>query len=489
MEGNFSWAAFAVEILPLIILCVGALACLMVDVFWPKQLSELVYGLGVITIVVAFMATWQMWGNHLLGEGTVKPALLHFDQLTLSVVFIALAAGLITLLNALGYVRLHQNLAGEFCVLVLFSLIGLMVWVGSDHLLINFIGLETLSLAVYVLAGSQKKSAASAEAAAKYFIMGGVASAIMLFGIALFYGGYATFSISVISVKSTSIEALRDAGLALLLVGVFFKLAVVPFHFWAPDVYEGAPAPVTGFMATAVKIAAFGFAMRLFSEFKLFDVQKIQLLVTVLVVLSLVVANAAAIMQENLKRMLAYSSIAHAGFMLLGVAAGMKNGSYDAATSHTIVFYLLAYTFTTLGAFAILSLMMREHGDTALISDLRGLGVKHPLLAFVFMLFLLSLTGIPPTAGFAAKYGIISMALQNGHTALALLGVATSVVSAFYYLRPLMVMYFGADVNREIFPEVPLTVLVSLVFCAVAVVVLGLMPDAFIAFSKLAVMK
>lgn len=472
---------------PVLILCAGGLLCLLIDAWWPRRMSLLIYGMGILTLLLGFVSAWAQWRGHLLAElPPVTSGLIQMNQFTIAIILIMFATGLFTLLNALGYVKIHETNTSEFCALTLFALVGMVFMVASDNLIVIFIGLEMMSLSVYVLVGSHKRNFQSGEAAVKYFLMGGVASAIMLYGIALFYGGYATFSIAAITVSNTSLTFLRNLGMGMILTGLFFKLAVVPFHFWAPDVYEGAPAPVTGFMATAVKIAAFGLAVRLFSEFRLFDVPLMQNLLTGIVAATLIVPNVVAVFQDNVKRMLAYSSISHAGFILMGLIAAIKDGVYDKSRADVVVFYLIVYTFMTLGAFAVLSLLTRKKSEATGIGDLRGLAEQHPALAAVFAVFMLALTGIPPTAGFAAKYNVIQLAVANDRTGLAVLAVIASVISAFYYLRPIVAMYFKPAAERDPIPEQPLTILVSIVFCLVATMVLGIFPDPFLGFSQLA---
>lgn len=466
-------------------LCGGALLCLFLDALWPKRAGTIIYAVAVATLILSFFLTFRQWLDPSL---VPKQNLLVVDRLTLFLMFIVSAIGIITLLNAATFLRIHSGITSEFCTLILFSVAGMVFLFASDHLIINFIGLEIMSLAIYALVGSHKKNLKSSEAAIKYFLMGGVASAVLLYGIALFYGGFGTFKISelAIQVANPELAYLRNVAVGLLLVGIFFKLAIVPFHFWAPDVYEGAPAPVTGFMATAVKVATFGLVIRLFLELDILAMPQVQKLLLVCVVASLVLANVVALVQDDVKRMLAYSSISHAGFMMLGILAGFKEGVYDAASAEVVIFYLLGYVFTTLGAFAVLSLLTREKTEATHIGDLRGLGYRHPVLAGVFFLFMLSLLGLPGTVGFAAKYGVITLAVSNGHIAVSILGVLMSAVSAFYYLRPSVLMFFKGESDEDLVPEIPGATYFSLCFCATAVLYLGLRPDAYLMLAQIA---
>lgn len=466
-------------------LCGGALLCLLVDSIWPKRMSVVVTFVGIASLVLALVLVFGQWAGP---QGLMQSEFLILDRLSLFFLVLVILISILTLLGSVGYLKLHQNLSAEFSALILFSVVGMVFLFASNHLIMNFIGIELMSLSVYVLVGSHKRNIKSNEAALKYFVLGSVASVVFLFGIALFYGAFATFKLSELRhlVVSPELTYLPKLSLALLLSGLFFKLAIAPFHFWAPDVYQGAPAPVTGFMATAVKASAFGFALRLFMELDVLEMSQIQNLLEGVVVLTLVVGNFAALAQQDVKRMLAYSSVAHAGFLLFGVVAGFNSGVYQDKSADVVLFYLMGYYFMTLGAFAVLSLTVKEREEATTLGDLSGLAHEHPVLAAVMGLFLLSLLGLPGTVGFAAKYGIVSLAIQNGHVGLAVVAVLTSVVSAFYYLRPIGVMFFDPKPNRSLIQEIPLTLYFSLTFCAIAVVYLGFRPDVYLKLTQLA---
>ncbi len=473
------------------VLPASALFCLLLDAIWPKKLTVVIFLVGILSLGFALFASLGQWWG-LVGQADAMPAggLLRFDRLTLFFIPLILLTAIFTLLNALGYLGKQQKQASEFVALILFSVMGMILLTASDHLIFAFIGLETMSLSIYVLVGSQKKNIKSNEAAIKYFILGGVASAILLYGMALFYGGFATFSLSELSLKvaAPDLAYLKNLSLGLMLVGLLFKLAIVPFHFWVPDVYQGAPSPVTGFMATGVKVATFGFVLRFFKELNVFDMAQAQSLLAVFAALTLIVGNFVAILQDDLKRMLAYSSISHAGFLLMGLLAGYVDGQYVFANGAAVLYYLLGYVVTSLGAFAVLSLMVHEKRDATTLGDFVGLAKSHPVLAFVFSVFLLSLMGLPGTVGFTVKFAVIALAVQNGHLALAVLAVLVSLVSAFYYLKPLGLMYFKGEPKREILVDNPESVFlyVTIVFCLVAVIVLGIKPDLYLPLARLA---
>ena len=475
------------------VLALGGFLCLLIDALWPKKLTMLVYLVGIFSLGFSLFVSMNQWWFSLEAKSQAAQSVFVLDRLTLFFIPMIVLSAIFTLLNALGYLGKNQKQASEFVALVLFSVLGMILLVAADHLILNFIGLETMSLAVYVLVGSQKKNLKSVEAAIKYFIMGGVASAIFLYGIAFFYGSFQTFRLTELALKVApeNLMYLKNLSLGLMLTGLFFKLGIVPFHFWTPDVYQGAPSPVTGFMATAVKIAAFGFLLRLLHELNVFNMKQIETLMSMLTVMTLVVGNLVAILQDDVKRMLAYSSISHAGFMLLGILAGYVDGNYAFQSADVVLYYLFGYTFMSLGAFAVLSLMVQEKHDATRFGDFVGLAKTHPVLAAVFSVFLLSMMGLPGTVGFTAKYGVVALAIQNGHLNLAIFAVLASVVSASYYLKPLGLMYFQKTTKPHVLLENPESIFlyVTLTFCLIAVIALGLMPDLYLPLAQLTLMK
>lgn len=473
--------------LPLWVITGGGLVCLVIDFCWPQKGGRSVFVAGVLVLASALYLAFRQWAT----GAVVAHDLLVTDRVTLFFVFLVIFVGLMSLFNSYSYLKAHENVSGEYVTLTLFSIVGMIFLFASDHLIVNFIGLETMSLAIYVLVGSNKEDIRSNEAAIKYYVMGSVASAILLYGIALLYASFGTFRLHDLSQVQlfSGLEYLPRIAVVLIVAGFLFKLALVPFHFWVPDVYEGAPTPVTGFMATGVKAAAFALFIRLLTALNYLPEGAVDKLLVICVVATLIVGNLGAIVQDNVKRMLAYSSIAHAGYLLLGLAVGYKNGKFDPEVASAVLFYLIGYSFMTLGAFAVLSVMVEEKKEATQFSDLHGLGTKRPGLALAFTLFMISLLGIPPTVGFAAKYAVFSNAVKNGYIGLAILGVITSLISAYYYLRPLEMMYFrGVPEKFRSFAEAPIhfTLMFSLVFCALAVVYLGLRPDDYLKLAHLA---
>ncbi len=479
--------------LPIWILVGGGLLSVLVDALIGRKASFLVYLVGILSLVGAFVTTYYQWSG---GHQDLRLDFLVLDSMTQFFIFVIVFIGLLSLLNSYSYLKVssfldHNSavLKNAYVSLILFSIVGMIFMFASDQLILNFIGLETMSLSIYILVGSNRRDSFACEAAIKYFVLGSVASAILLLGIALFYASFATFKLSEMAQVAIAPDSMVLPQLAavFLLVGVFFKLSIAPFHFWTPDAYTGAPTPVTGFMATGVKIAGFALLMRLLLSFKGIPSEPIIKLMQVGVVLTLIVGNLGAIFQDNVKRMLAYSSIAHAGYLLLGLVVGYQEGRFNPEVTSSILFYLLSYSAMTLGAFGVLSLMVNDESEITSFKDLAGLGSKRPVLALVFSVFMISFLGIPPTIGFFAKYGIFSFAVQNGYYELSVFAIITSLASAYYYLRPIKVMYFEEAVSKFDFPKAPLPLVISIMFCLGITVIFGIVPDVFVKLSEYAV--
>jgi NADH-quinone oxidoreductase subunit N len=385
---------------------------------------------------------------------------------------------------------------GEYYILLLLSVIGMSLMASAHDLLIFFVGLETMSISIYVLVGSERKNLRSNEAAIKYLLLGAFASALLLYGMALLYGmtgsiGYKDMALGVSNILLTgdaTSKLVLMVGISLLLVGLFFKVAAVPFHMWTPDVYEGAPTPITGFMATGVKAAAFAALVRIFitAFAPLWSQETLLAVLFVLAVLTMTLGNVTAIAQRNVKRMLAYSSIAHAGYLLVGVAALAASGvplrgagmSTVFASGSSILFYLLAYTFMTLGAFGVLVALEREKNVAQTLDTLSGLSTRRPGLAALMAIFMFSLTGVPPFIGFAAKFYIIQSAVATELYVLSVIMVVNSAISAYYYLRILVVMYMQPGERLTITsPTLPIGTYVVNWVMAAAVLVIGVFPE------------
>jgi NADH-quinone oxidoreductase subunit N len=372
------------------------------------------------------------------------------------------------------------NLA-EYYSLLLFSLVGAVMMVAYNHLLILFVGIETLSIAMYVLAGSDKRNLRSNEAALKYFLMGSFTTGILLFGIALVYGATGTFQLSDISFAvqnpiNDSLQPMLYIGMLLMLVGMGFKVSAAPFHFWTPDVYEGTPTFFAAFMSTVVKAAGFAAFLKLMVQvFPAASAQGVWLpTLTAMCALTLLLGNVGAVAQTSVKRMLAYSSVSHAGYLLIGLVA--FNGQLEGASANGIFFYSLAYSIATVAAFGVLKLVadQRQRED---YNGLNGLAKTNPLLAFVMTVAMLSLAGIPLTGGFFGKFFIFSAAVENGYIGLVVFAVVMSMVSIYYYLRPIIAMYMrDTDVTTDEPIHVTSFQSAALFVLALLTVVLGVLP-------------
>lgn len=388
---------------------------------------------------------------------------------------VVIACGvLMAALLAPGYLKRERLETADPYVLLLLSASGGLIMASANDLLVLFLGLEILSIAVYVLAGIHVRRARSGEAAFKYFVLGAFSSAFLLYGIALTYGATGSTSISGIRAflagNALNNDVMLLAGMALLLVGLGFKVAAVPFHAWTPDVYEGSPSPVVAYMASAVKVAGFAGIIRVF----LFAFSSYQTdwqpMIEIVAVLTLVIGALLAVSQTNVKRMLAYSSINHAGFILLGIEAASTKGL------RAVLFYLATYAFTVAGSFAVVTVVGRTGDNAHRLEDYRGLSKRAPLLAFSFLVFLLAQAGVPFTSGFLAKFGVIGAAIDARSFWLALVAMLSSVISAYVYLRIVLAMYDG-DAEGGPALRTPLGARVALVLALVVTIGVGLWPE------------
>ncbi len=387
------------------------------------------------------------------------------------------------LIYSRAYISTRGMYTGEFFSLVLFATLGMMVMISASHFLTLYLGLELLSLSLYALVALQRDNVTATEAAMKFFVLGALASGFLLYGMSMVYG--ATGSLHVASVtEAIQTGALNHevlvVGLVFIVAGISFKLSAAPFHMWAPDVYQGAPTAITLFIGSAPKLAAFGFVMRLLVEGMGEMVADWQGMLIILAVMSMAVGNIAAIAQTNIKRMLAYSTISHMGFLILGFISADTNG-YSSA-----LFYVIAYVLMTLGTFAIIMMLSREGFEAENIDDFKGLNKRNPWYAFVTMLLMLSMAGIPPMIGFYAKLSVLQAVLNAGFVWLAIVAVLLSVIGAFYYLRIVKLMYFDEPVSNEpILPQGDVKVLFSV--NGLAVILLGIFPQMLMGLSLYAI--
>ncbi|HEY3383408.1 MAG TPA: NADH-quinone oxidoreductase subunit N [Vicinamibacterales bacterium] len=423
-------------IVPILCVTAAGIAAMLAEAFREPHERMPISGLGLVGLVGAGISCVLLWGRNATSFGVVSA-----DNFGLFISLVLVLIGVVTMLLAPQLVERDELPGGEFYALSLFALAGMMLMAMATDLLVIFLALEVLSLAVYVLTAIRREAAASVEGAFKYFILGGFSSAFFLYGLAFVYGVTGSTRLdkvgSAIASNAGSHPELVLVALGFLIVGFGFKVSAVPFHMWTPDAYEGAPAIVTGFMSTGVKAAAFAAFVRVFvTAFQPVQATWTPILWAVASV-TMILGTVVGVAQVNLKRMLAYSSIAHAGYILVGLVSGNDVGK------SAILFYLLAYGITNLGAFGVIALLGTRDRANDDLDSVTGLSDRHPALAAVLAVLLLSLGGIPPTAGFVGKWYIFSAAVRAGDYGLAIIGVVTSVVSIFFYLRVIVMMYMA----------------------------------------------
>ena len=481
-------------IAPELIVGVAGVVIMLLDAFSAKGQRWITGAFSLAALIAAGVAA--VWlGTVWPGPRSAFNGMIVLDELRLSFTLIFLFVSILTILIAMVWIDIEKLPAGEFHALLMFATAGMMLMASAGDLVIVFLGLEILSIATYVLAGFRRSDVRSNESALKYFILGSFASGFLLYGIALVYGGTATETLP----GTTNIAAIAArldhslypplvlAGAAMLLIGFGFKIASAPFHVWTPDVYEGAPTPVTAFMAAGPKAAGFASFMRVFlfgfpiataaASTGGYAHSSWLAALAIMAALTMTVGNIVAIVQNNVKRMLAYSSIAHAGYALVGfVAAGAAPPAQRSATLTAVAFYLLTYAVMNMGAFAIVTLVARGGDRTTDVEDYHGIGFSSPVLAFSLSLFLLSLLGMPLTAGFMGKIMVFSAALREGYVWLVVIGVLNSAVSAYYYLRLIIVMFFRERTTPWVAPRVPASVAIALLITVIGVFILGLFP-------------
>lgn len=472
-----------VVISPLLIVVVWSLVLMLVDLVLPRErnswigwLSLLGYGAALVQSV----ALWGTeWGVFVPRDGT--PMLLVDNYSTfLNVIF--LLTGALSVLFSLYYLPMSGLDRGEFYYLMMFSISGMMLMGMANDLILVFLALELLSIPLYVLSGFARPRPDSEESAMKYFLLGAFASGFLVFGVALLYGSTGSTALPAIVENIGQSGVLGAAGAALVLVGLGFKVAVVPFHMWTPDVYEGAPTAVTAFMSVGAKVGGFAAMIRVFVA-ALPELSDIWVpAMAILAALTMIIGNVVALSQRNIKRMLGYSSIAHAGYILMAVAA-----SADSANGiSSALFYMLAYLFTNLGAFAVIMAVERQEGQGVMLDDYKGLARRSPWMALALAYFMLSLTGVPPTGGFSGKFFVFQATLEAGLVWLAIIGVITSVISGYFYLR--VVYYaFMFDGEGEATSQPALNTVVAI--SVLATVLLGVVPGYWYSMAQEAILN
>jgi NADH-quinone oxidoreductase subunit N len=481
------WGAEA----PLLVLIGGALVLMLVASFVRSRRSTVLYtvftclvGVGAIG---ASVPLWREVQDADRGPFSTLAGAVGIDGFSVFMTVVLAVAVILSALLTDDYLR-REGLEGvEPYVLILLSAAGGVVMAQANDLIVLFLGLEVLSLAVYVLAAIHRRRVTSQEAGIKYFVLGAFSSAFFLYGIALIYGGTGTTNlVEILELFSTNLlteDGLVLAGLALMLVGLGFKVAAVPFHFWTPDVYQGSPSPIVAWMASGVKVAGFAGLIRVFVL--AFDAYSVdwQPMIYVVAVLTLVVGAVLAVVQTDVKRMMAYSSINHAGFVLVGVQAATEQG-VEAA-----LFYLATYTFLIAGTFGVITLVGRRGDGHHSLDDYRGLGRSRPGLSLLMAVFLFAQAGVPLTSGFFAKFYVITAAVDGGSTSLAIIAMVSSVISAFLYLRITVSLYMGDPEEAPAAPRltVPVGAGIALALCVVVTLVVGVWPGSIAEVARDAV--
>ncbi|MDF1499062.1 MAG: NADH-quinone oxidoreductase subunit N [Anaerolineales bacterium] len=469
------------SILPLVIVAGWATILVIIDLFIPKERKGITAALAALGLVAAAVAAILQFGQ----SKTLFGGMLLLDGFASFLQILFLGAGLLAIAQAFDYLRRREIERGEYYTLLMFSISGMMLMSMAGDLIVIFIALELLSIPLYILSGFARPQPVSEEAALKYFILGAFASGFMVYGIALIFGTTATTSLAGILnafAASPGVPALAMVGGALVLVGLGFKVAAVPFHMWTPDVYVGAPTSVTAFMSVGAKAGGFAALLRmLIAAFP--DAAAAWGPVTMwIAALTMTWGNVAAIAQSNIKRMLAYSSIAHAGYIFMALPSAAVAGVAPEAVRGAL-FYLMAYAITNLGAWGVVLAMEKAEGAGLEIDDYAGLGKRRPIMALAMALFMLSFTGVPPTVGFIGKFYLFRAAIDANLIWLALVGVITSLISAYYYLRVVVVMYMRpGEPETQNEPLLNSTVWLA----AIGTFVFGVLPSPLLALAHMA---
>jgi NADH-quinone oxidoreductase subunit N len=475
-----------VTIVPIIFLITASFLPLLIKVFngnqEPSPFITLMY--NFVGLIAAAFWTAALWGAN---KTTFNSALI-FDGITIWMSFLLYIITSISLMLAYDNVATRGRQFAELCFLMIGSVTGMLILLMSNDLIVTFIGIEMMSLCLYILVAMSKEAVLSKEASFKYFVLGSFASAIFLYGIALVYGTTETTYLPEISARVGDLIHTNPVfliGLGLVVLGFAFKVSLFPLHAWTPDVYQGAPTSITAFMSTAVKAASFVAFLRLFNSHGFAQSPSLLTAMSWMAVLTMTVGNVGAIMQGNFKRMLAYSSVAHSGYALVGlIAAGF--GTNYAGGASGLLFYLFTYSFMTIGCFAAISLFEKNPNTSVAVTDLKGLASRNPWLAFFLSILLLSLAGVPPTLGFFSKFYIFSAAIEQDLYWLALWGVINSVISVYYYLRPIVMMYMSdqaaAAEEVVIFQDAHASMTrIAIAFAAFMILVVGLFSSPVIA--------
>ncbi len=475
---NIPPGADYVRILPELVLSIFGIVVMVLDPLVDEEKSQKTLGLIAFGgSIVGLLSIWYMAQS----PGLAFSNTVRIDSFSIFFTFLVVAIAAVVILSSFEYMAVQRIRAGEYYALILFATVGMALMSSAIELVMIFIGLEISSISTYILAGFRRNEAASSEASLKYFLLGSFATAFFLYGVALMFGATGSTNIDIVAqrLQSSPVGLLVYTAMALMFVGLGFKVAAAPFHVWTPDVYEGAPAPIVGFMSTAPKAAAFAVLLRV--VFAINAPGRFWFL-WVAAALSMTLGNVGALVQNNIKRLLAYSSIAHAGYML--VAFAMITPDDSATGISAAMFYTAAYAAMNVGAFAVVSHFANAGERYVTLEDYEGLGRSSPLLAATLTIFLLSLIGIPMTGGFFAKFYVFSAALKANMVWLTLIGLVNSAIGAYYYLRIIVVMYM-----REARKEIPVTPIsfgtgTALAISVIATLYLGLTPNRVLGASQ-----
>lgn len=462
-----------IAILPEIILAVIACALFIIDLFIAKEKKSLIGYFAIGALVLSGLSCFFLFGKSI----TTFSGMITLDSYALFFKVLFLSAAVVVILMSIRYIQIERINLGEYYGLILFATIGMMLMASATDLLSFYMSLELMSMSFYVLIAFMRKDPKSIEAGIKYFLTGVFASGIILYGMAFLYGATGTTNLSEIAAFIQENEITSNPSLSmafvLLLTGFGFKIASVPFHMWAPDVYEGAPTPITAYLSAGSKAAAFSVMLRVFIEaFSLSSGHWWQIL-WVVAVMTMTLGNLVALVQTNIKRMLAYSSIAHSGYIMIGLISASEIG-YAA-----VMIYLVGYVFMTLGAFILIVLLCSHNSRGDQISDFKGIAQTNPMVAMAFLLFALSLIGIPPTAGFVGKLYLFNAAIQGGFYWLVIIGVLNSTVSLYYYFKVVQVMYTEDPSESRVLSFSP-SIKIALGITGFATLFLGLYPEPII---------
>ncbi len=463
-------------IAPALALVVAAMVVLVLDVALPERQRRLLPWVTLLGIVVAGGLLIPLRGRTLQGFS----GFFVSDDMGVALAAACLIVSGLSVLLSSDFVAIEGGNRGEYWALLLTATCGMLIMVGSADLILLFLGIEVLSISLYVLTGFARSQTGSQEGALKYFLLGSFSIGFMLYGTALVYGTTGSTNLGRIATALANPQVLTNpmllAGAGLILVGLGFKLALVPFHMWTPDVYQGAPTAVTAYMSVGTKVAAFAGLIRVLTgAFPALE-REWTVVLTVIAILTMILGNVGAIAQANIKRMLAYSSIAQAGYVLVPIAAGVGMGTSSIGGIGAATFYLLAYSFMNLGAFAVVAAVDGPGTEPTSLEDFTGLAYRRPLLAAAMALFMFSLAGVPFTAGFLAKLMAFGAAVQAGYVELAIVGVLTSAVAAFYYLRVVVLMYMQGPDRHVLLHQPTLQIAAVIAVAAAGTLWLGIFP-------------